>query len=73
MNKEKVTCMGAILLTASHNPGGPEEDFGIKYNSQNGGPANEFLTNAIYDKSKCITRVLRVDLPHVDISKIHER
>jgi phosphoglucomutase len=72
MNKEKVTCMGAILLTASHNPGGPEEDFGIKYNSQNGGPANESLTNLIYEKSKDITRVLRVELPHVDISKIHE-
>jgi phosphoglucomutase len=46
--------MGAILLTASHNPGGPTEDFGIKFNSLNGGPAPESLTNLIYEKSKII-------------------
>jgi phosphoglucomutase len=53
-NKDKTTCMGAILLTASHNPGGPTEDFGIKFNSLNGGPAPESLTNLIYEKSKII-------------------
>lgn len=56
LNKEKGEdyCVGAILLTASHNPGGPKEDFGIKFNSKNGGPAVESLTNRIYEESKII-------------------
>jgi len=45
---EPESCVGAVLLTASHNPGGPTEDFGIKFNSKNGGPAQESLTNEIY-------------------------
>ena len=48
-------CVGGILLTASHNPGGEDEDFGIKFNSKNGGPALESLTNKIYEHSKTIT------------------
>ena len=46
---------GSFILTASHNPGGPEEDFGIKYNCENGGPAPEKLTNAIYENTTNIT------------------
>jgi phosphoglucomutase len=64
-------CVGGVLLTASHNPGGEDEDFGIKFNSKNGGPALESLTNKIFDHSKVIKSYKTVELPHpVDISKV---
>ena len=44
----KYKTFGGIILSASHNPGGPKEDFGIKFNSSNGGPATETVTEAIY-------------------------
>lgn len=47
--------VGGIILTASHNPGGIRNDFGIKFNTENGGPAPDSLTNLVYEISKKIT------------------
>jgi len=51
----KYKAFGGIILSASHNPAGPNGDFGIKYNINNGGPAPENITNAIYANSQTIT------------------
>ncbi|KPI89571.1 putative phosphoglucomutase [Leptomonas seymouri] len=62
---------GAFILTASHNPGGPRADFGIKYNSENGGPAPEKLTSDIYEETMKITQVkMDTSLPTVDLDTI---
>lgn len=62
---------GAFILTASHNPGGPEEDFGIKYNVSNGGPAPDMLTDEIYALTKTINSYkICNDLPDIDISAL---
>lgn len=61
---------GGILLTASHNPGGPENDFGIKYNLANGGPAPESVTNAIYKTSTTISEYNVADIDEVDLSTV---
>jgi phosphoglucomutase len=61
---------GGILLTASHNPGGPNADFGIKYNVSNGGPAPESVTNKIYEKTKTITKYKVIESTPVDLSKV---
>lgn len=66
----KYKAYGGILLTASHNPGGPNADFGIKYNVSNGGPAPEGVTNKIYDKSKVIKSYKVIEAPPVDLSKL---
>jgi len=61
---------GGIILTASHNPGGPKEDFGIKYNTGNGGPAVEHITKAMYENTMKITAYkITAEEPEYDISK----
>jgi len=61
---------GGIVLSASHNPGGPEGDFGIKYNVANGGPAPEKVTEAIYARTKEITSFRIEEAPDVDIDAL---
>ena len=64
--------LGGIILSASHNPAGPTEDFGIKYNTPNGGPAPEKITEAIFAKSKVISTFKIADFSDVNIDVIGE-
>ncbi|MBB5042755.1 alpha-D-glucose phosphate-specific phosphoglucomutase [Shinella fusca] len=70
----KNKAFGGIVLSASHNPGGPTEDFGIKYNIGNGGPAPEKITDAIFARTKAIDSYRIADVPDVnlDLEGTHE-
>jgi phosphoglucomutase len=65
----KYKAYGGIILSASHNPGGPTEDFGIKYNISNGGPAPERITDAIFAASKAISQYRTLDTSDVDLDR----
>ncbi len=68
----KYQTFGGIILSASHNPGGPDGDFGIKYNSSNGGPATETVTEAIFAKSKAIQAYRMLDAGDVPLDALGE-
>lgn len=63
---------GGIILSASHNPGGPDEDFGVKYNIGNGGPAPETVTEAIFAATQTITEYRKLDVPDPDLTVLGE-
>ncbi|MBB5572998.1 MULTISPECIES: alpha-D-glucose phosphate-specific phosphoglucomutase [Rhizobium] len=66
----KYKAFGGIVLSASHNPGGPTEDFGIKYNIGNGGPAPEKITDAIYERTKVIENYKIADFADINLDRI---
>ncbi len=68
----KWQAFGGIILSASHNEGGPEGDFGIKYNLGNGGPANEAFTDAVHRRTQEIRAYRTLESPAVDLSRIGE-
>ncbi|PRD43404.1 alpha-D-glucose phosphate-specific phosphoglucomutase [Phyllobacterium phragmitis] len=69
----KYKAFGGLILSASHNPGGPKEDFGIKYNIGNGGPAPEKITEAIFARSKTIDRYRILDAGDIDIDELGDK
>ncbi len=66
----KTGAFGGIILSASHNPGGPEGDFGVKFNTSNGGPAPEKVTSAIFEASKTIEGYQILEAPDVDLDTL---
>ncbi|SMX33866.1 alpha-D-glucose phosphate-specific phosphoglucomutase [Maliponia aquimaris] len=63
---------GGLVLSASHNPGGIDEDFGLKYNIANGGPAPEGVTEAIYAATQHLTEYHTLDTPDIDLTALGE-
>ena len=61
---------GGLIMSASHNPGGPDEDFGIKFNMANGGPAPEAVTEAMYRRTTEITSYQVLDAQDVDLGAV---
>ncbi|MFC1452092.1 alpha-D-glucose phosphate-specific phosphoglucomutase [Verrucomicrobiota bacterium] len=69
----KYRTFGGIILTASHNPGGPDGDFGIKYSMGNGGLASESVTEAVYARTQSITSYRVLEAPDIPLDKIGEQ
>lgn len=69
----KYKAFGGLILSASHNPGGPGQDFGIKYNIENGGPAPEKITEDIYAHTQKIESYKIADTPDIDLDTIGEK
>lgn len=61
---------GGIVLSASHNPGGPDGDFGIKYNVANGGPAPEKVTDAIYERTKLVREIRTMSTADISLDTL---
>ncbi|KQT10057.1 phosphoglucomutase [Methylobacterium sp. Leaf399] len=66
----KAGAIGGIVLSASHNPGGPDGDFGIKFNAANGGPAPEAVTEAIFARTKALDGYRILDVPDLDLDTL---
>ncbi|NIZ07934.1 alpha-D-glucose phosphate-specific phosphoglucomutase [Pseudooceanicola sp. HF7] len=63
---------GGLILSASHNPGGIDEDFGLKYNISNGGPAPEGVTAAIFEQTKTLSEYKTLETPDLDLTALGE-
>lgn len=61
---------GGLIMSASHNPGGPDNDFGIKFNYNSGEPAPERITDKIYGETTKVSVLNMADIPDVDLSKV---
>jgi phosphoglucomutase len=61
---------GGIILSASHNPGGPDEDFGVKFNTPNGGPAPEDVTGRIFEATRRLTSYRILEAQDVDLTRV---
>ncbi|WP_445502160.1 alpha-D-glucose phosphate-specific phosphoglucomutase [Microvirga sp. G4-2] len=68
----KHKAVGGLVLSASHNPGGPDGDFGIKFNMSHGGPAPESFTEAVFKRASAITEYRSVEGTDVDLTRIGE-
>lgn len=66
----KYQACGGIILSASHNPGGPDGDFGIKFNGENGGPATETVSDQIYQQTLAIDHYKTMSAEDIDLDQV---
>lgn len=69
----KYQAVGGIILSASHNPGGPDGDFGIKFDTENGAPAPQSVTDKITARARTIDHYWIMDIPDIDLSEVGEQ